>query len=417
MRIILISDVFPPDYHTSVGSITINLANEFIANGHQVLIIATTGSKNEAGLKKYGNLDVWRIYANFPSRLRPYLSLCNPWVVPFIKKIFKEFNPEIIHIQFVHHLLSYYCLKLAKNNGAKVFLTAHDTNLIYNGKLNHFINRDDLSIPVNFKYKISWWREAKELKARFVPLRRIIIKYYLKHVDKIFAVSNSLKQALADNGMSNVAVVYNGIDLDNYQVEPSKIKEFMKKYELFGKKIIFFGGRLSYLKGGEEIIKALYLIKEKIPNVVLLVAGEKSGYWGKMENLINNYNLQNHVIGAGWLSFFEMMVAYNIIDVCVTPSIYLDPFNLFNIEAMANKKPVVGTCFGGTPEIVVDNKTGYIVNPFNTELLAEKITDLLNNPLKAEQFGQAGYERVKSSFSFKKMTAEILTWYQKNYIM
>ena len=108
-----------------------------------------------------------------------------------------------------------------------------------------------------------------------------------------------------------------------------------------------------------------------------------------------------------------MKCAFFSSSVCITPSIYLDPFNLFNIEAGAAKKPVVGTCFGGTAEIIIDNQTGYIVNPLNVEELSLKIIDLLKNPSKAKQFGEAGHERVKKHFSLSLQVDKTLEYYKK----
>jgi trehalose synthase len=62
----------------------------------------------------------------------------------------------------------------------------------------------------------------------------------------------------------------------------------------------------------------------------------------------------------------------------------------------------VEICFGGTPETVIDNQTGYIVNSFDIEKVADKIIELLKNPQKAEQFGETGYERIKENFVLAK---------------
>ena len=106
-----------------------------------------------------------------------------------------------------------------------------------------------------------------------------------------------------------------------------------------------------------------------------------------------------------------MKTAFFASDVCVTPSIYFDPFNLFNIEAMAAGKPVVGTCFGGTPEIVANNETGYIVNPLDEKLMAGKILDLLNNREKADSFGSAGRKRAEENFSLSKQADKLISYY------
>ena len=134
-------------------------------------------------------------------------------------------------------------------------------------------------------------------------------------------------------------------------------------------------------------------IKEEVPSATLLIAGEG---------------------GVGWLHGEELKAAYGAADVVAVPSVCFDSFGRVNIEAMACKKPVVGTCFGGVPEVVQDGVTGYIVNPFNTELMAEKIIDLLKNQEKSEKFGEAGYERAKKYFNLSDRVAQMIGWYQKS---
>jgi glycosyltransferase involved in cell wall biosynthesis len=73
-----------------------------------------------------------------------------------------------------------------------------------------------------------------------------------------------------------------------------------------------------------------------------------------------------------------------------------------NLEAMAAGKPVVATCFGGSREAIKDGVNGYIVNPFNVPVLAEKIVDLLQSPEKMQRFGLASRERVVTEFTLEK---------------
>jgi glycosyltransferase involved in cell wall biosynthesis len=80
---------------------------------------------------------------------------------------------------------------------------------------------------------------------------------------------------------------------------------------------------------------------------------------------------------------------------------------------MACGRPVVGTCFGGTPEVVVDNETGFIVNPFNLKIMSERIVTLLKNPALAEKMGQAGQQRIKEEFNLNQQVMITLAWYKK----
>jgi starch synthase len=69
---------------------------------------------------------------------------------------------------------------------------------------------------------------------------------------------------------------------------------------------------------------------------------------------------------------------------------------------MAAGKPVVGTCFGGTPEVVADGKTGIIVNPRSTVEFGNALITLLKNCALAKKMGEAGKVRVLESFSLEK---------------
>lgn len=412
MKILLISDVFPTNFPTSVGTIVENLAQGFKKLGHQVLIITATQNKKESGLTDYNGLAVWQVYANISPRLRSYQSLYNPQALKVVKKIINQFTPTIVHVHLVHYALSYYCLKLAKKSGAKVFLTAHDVMLFHYGKLTEFIDPTDLSIPKNFNYKITPWQQIKKYKRRYNPFRNLIIRHYLKYVDKIFAVSFALKEALRQNGIKNVEVVYNSIDLENWQIPDKIIQEFKNNFNLHHRKVILFGGRLNELKGGEQIVKAMKEIIAKVPAAILLILGNRQGYAEELLALARVMMIEKNFIFTGWLSGDQLKAAYFSSDIVVSPSICFDTFGMINLEAMACQKPVIGSCFGGMPEVIQDKINGYIINPYNIELMAEKIIDLLVNQKKAKQFGEAGYEIVKQKFTLDLQLVQYLNYYK-----
>jgi glycosyltransferase involved in cell wall biosynthesis len=386
MRILILSDDFPPQSFGGAGYSTFYLACGLKKAGHQIFVITTVRDKKDEGSIDYEGLKVFRIFSNYHERWRAYLSLYNPRTVKKVRKLIQEIKPDIVHAHNLQPNLSYYCLKIAKKFSKAVFFTARDTMSFTYGKL------ATEKYLKHFNSRVNWQDHLKQAQKRYTPSRNFLIRRCLKYVDKVFAVSNALKGALEQNGIKNVEVSHTGIDVDGWQVSSEKIEEFKKKHKLEGKKVVFFGGRISELKGIEQIKQAMDKIKKEIPETVLLVVGKG---------------------GIGWLSGEELRAAYACVDVVIVPSIYLDPFPRMNLEAMAVKKPVVGTCFGGTPEIVQDGITGYVVNPFNVELMAEKILDLLKNPQKAKQFGEAGYQRIKKHFSSEAHVAQTIAWYEK----
>jgi len=131
-----------------------------------------------------------------------------------------------------------------------------------------------------------------------------------------------------------------------------------------------------------------------------------------MQQLAKDSGIEQRVIFTGWLSREDLTAAYQCSDVVVSPSIYLDNFPTVNLEAMAMRKPVIASCFGGSKELVFDGMTGYIVNPFNIELLAERIIELLTDKAKAALMGEAGYQRVADKCSIQQQGQKMLALLQ-----
>ncbi len=405
MKIVFLSDDFPPQSFGGAGIVAHDLAKKLYLNGHKIFIITTVQKKSEEVEETIEGLNIFRIYSNYHERWRSWLGLYNPQTINKIKRIIKQINPEIAHVHNIHYYLSYKCLKIVKKYSGAVFLTIHNVMLVNYGKL----------MPKNGScfYKISIIDKIKEARKRYNPSRDLFIRHYLKYVDKIFSVSNALKKVLEINGIKNIETIYNGIDINDWKTEQCQIERFKKENNLIGKKIIFFSGRISRAKGGEIILKAMKLVTKEVKNVILLVAGEKKQQIQEMINLSEKIKITNYVKFVGWLDRENIKLVYHSCDICVVPSICFDSFPNTNLEAMASGKPVVGTCFGGTPEIVIDNQTGYIVNPLNVKELSEKIIDLLKNPQKARQFGEAGHKRVRERFSLQEQTNKIFENYKR----
>jgi len=403
MKILILTDSFPPNSLGGADKIAFWQARELKKRGFEVLVVTTVKNKEKEGESFYGGLKVFNIYSSYHERWRAYVSLYNFEVVNKVKNIIDNFKPNIVHAHNIHFYLSYACLKVSKKSGAKVFLTAHDVMSIAYGKLP--INRGRL---LKNDFKLSFWDRLRQAKKRFNPFREVIIKYYLRHVDKILAVSRALKEALNQNGINNVDVLHNGIDLSDWpSVSKDEINNFKNKFNLNNKKIILFGGRLSYKKGAESVINAL----KNIPRAVLLVLGENNNYVENLKNKFKKDNILDRIIFIGWIEGRDLLLSYAASDVVCVPSLYVDPFPTVNLEAMAVGKPVVGTCFGGTKEAVIHNRTGYVVDPFDTEKLFYYINDLVNNNKKAENFGEEGHIRVKDIFLVYKWLNKILDYY------
>jgi glycosyltransferase involved in cell wall biosynthesis len=79
------------------------------------------------------------------------------------------------------------------------------------------------------------------------------------------------------------------------------------------------------------------------------------------------------------------------------------------MEAMATGLPVVSTNIGGIPEMIVENETGFLVQPGDAAAMAHAIETVINDPSSAARFGYSGYERARTLFSIEKNVRELCT--------
>ena len=406
MKILILNDSWPPESMGGADKVAFNLARAIKRRGNEVRVITTTQDKRKEGILEEEGMKVYRIYTKYSERWRAWLSLYNPVAVRRVKKVIRDFKPDVVHAHNIHFYLSYTCLRVAKKSGAKVFLTAHDVMSFSYGKLG---TKKYLEEGDGF---LSWRDNLRRAKKRYNPLRNILIRYYLSFVDKIIAVSEALKKVLEQNGIKKVMVVHNGIETKEWEVSEEKIEEFKKVRGWEDKKLILFGGRLSEGKGARKVIEAMKVVEKEALQVILLVLGKKDWYAKEIEGLAEKEGVGEKVVMTGWISGETLKEAMGASEVVCVPSAYLDPLPTVVLEAMAAGKPVVGTCWGGTSEMVVDRETGLIVDPRNTEDLAQALLEIITKKERAKKMGIAGKERVRREFDLESKSEEIFSIYK-----
>jgi glycosyltransferase involved in cell wall biosynthesis len=107
----------------------------------------------------------------------------------------------------------------------------------------------------------------------------------------------------------------------------------------------------------------------------------------------------------------QLISFYKDADVFVFPSVWNEPFGMPIVEAMAAGVPVVSTRGGGIPEIVVDGKTGLLVERGDASALAEAILRLLSNENLREAIIRDAHERAVELLSWEKIVENLLYHY------
>jgi glycosyltransferase involved in cell wall biosynthesis len=197
--------------------------------------------------------------------------------------------------------------------------------------------------------------------------------------------------------------IYNGLNL----------AEFGRADFSSSPPLILAVGRLIAKKGFTDLIRACGLIAERGKSFRCEIIGE-----GPLENelrgQIERLNLQNRVALSGAKPQPEVRQRLVAANVVVLPSIIdpdggMDNLPTVIMEAMATRLPVVSTAIGGIPEMVVENETGFLVEPGDAAALADAIEKLIDDRALAQELGQAGYERAQEFFSIDKNVRELCT--------
>jgi colanic acid/amylovoran biosynthesis glycosyltransferase len=175
--------------------------------------------------------------------------------------------------------------------------------------------------------------------------------------------------------------------------------------------LILAVGRLIAKKGFADLIRACGLILERGKSFRCEITGE-----GPLENelrgQIERLDLQNFIALSGAKPQREVRQRLAAANVFVLPSIIdpeggMDNLPTVIMEAMATGLPVVSTNIAGIPEMVVENETGFLLEPGDAVGLANAIEKVIDDRVLAQRLGHAGYQRAYEFFSIEKNVREL----------
>ena len=239
----------------------------------------------------------------------------------------------------------------------------------------------------------------------------------------IIAVSHFIEKELIGIGCSyhQTTTIHHGVDEKMFHPKISPKPIYKKFPQLKNKKIFFHPARMGMAKGCDVSIKALRLVKERIPNAMLVLAGTKNIVdWGMtqqkdiayMVHLVERFNLRDNVLIDSYL-LEDMPMIYAASQVCIYPSTASEPFGLTMLEAMASAKPMVVTKMGGMPEIIGDGINGFVIPVKGYEELASRVIQLFSDDELRERLGNVGRNMVEKSYTRKSVAQATLGLYNK----
>lgn len=245
----------------------------------------------------------------------------------------------------------------------------------------------------------------------------------LEAADAVIAVSEGMRRDILASypaiAPERVAVIYNGIDADQYRPDPGT--DVLERHGIDpDRPSVVFVGRITRQKGVPYLLDAALELDPAAQLVLCAGAPDTPEIGAEVEKRVERLRAERgNVI---WLD--QMLPKPDVIQllshatVFACPSIY-EPLGIVNLEAMACEAAVVATATGGIVEVVQDGVTGLLV-PFDQEpgtieprdpavfarAIAERVNALIVDPERAEAMGKAGRERAVEAFDWSAIAAQ-----------
>jgi O-antigen/teichoic acid export membrane protein/glycosyltransferase involved in cell wall biosynthesis len=154
---------------------------------------------------------------------------------------------------------------------------------------------------------------------------------------------------------------------------------------------LLFIGKMGFLKGEQDLLRALQRVVKAAPNFRLDMLGQLSI---TITSECRESGLQPLIDHLGPVSLEERMAFFKRADIFVLPT-YAEGTPISMLEAMAAGLPVVSTPIGGIPDVVEDGVEGYIVDAGDIETLADRLVRLINDPERRRRMGKSARDKVR----------------------
>ena len=272
-----------------------------------------------------------------------------------------------------------------------------------------------VGIPFTFTQERYYFVKRKMWKIPYLIFDRTLSSFVRRSTKSAVAFTNSAKIFLSQSGypLDSIEVIPMSIDADFFR--PSKDSAFRERLNLGDEPLILSVARLHRSKGLDALLVALSKVKERIPDVKLVIVG-KGPEETRLRSLARFLRLADNVIFFTDLTTHDVMPrVYASCDLFVLPSLY-EPFGVAVVEAMACGKPVVASDVGGMRDTVKDGVNGFKV-PMDggdrfTRILEERILLLLEDGELRREFGQRAREHAEL-FDWRKNAKRYERFYER----
>ncbi len=233
----------------------------------------------------------------------------------------------------------------------------------------------------------------------------------LRRVDRVIAISRAVAQFSVEvegADPDRVRTVPYGLDPPNPSPEAGRAALGALGLERRGP-VIGMVGRAVPQKGIDVLLEAFPRVLAAHPAARLVVVGD-GPLRPALERHARRLGLERVVVFTGWVDHAASLMS--ACDVVAIPSRW-EGFGMVALEAMAAGRPIVASRVDALEEVVVDGVTGSLVPAGDPDALADAVSNLLADPVRAAELGRAGRRRLKEEYSVARMVERTAAVYDE----
>ena len=263
-----------------------------------------------------------------------------------------------------------------------------------------------VSVAKQFKVGrvISYWGASMSDINKWPLLGLKKLEYLIKQRRSadLYLFESKAMQRTATHGrglpIGKTHVIPLGVDLCQYFPEEKKVYTHLQLKIPQGRKVIFYSGHMEARKGVGTIIKAALKLAQdgRIAELHFVLCGNKNNEEDVYLANLRGSDAAEHVTFAGYRNDIPELMRSSHIGVIA--SVGWDSFTRSSIEMLASGLPLVASNLGGLAETTVHEETGYLFTPGDYVELADRIHDLVNDPIKYRHFSENARARAVSLF-------------------
>lgn len=240
-------------------------------------------------------------------------------------------------------------------------------------------------------------------------------RWAARRCHRLISVADAMTDLMVDAKIADRAqfeTIYSGMDVEPFLLADTKRDSVRGRLGIQDDEIVVGKiARLFHLKGHEYLLAAAEWVVRENPKVRFLLVGDGI-LRDSLAQWIESKGLQKHFLFTGLVPPDQIPDCIGAMDMLVHASLREGLARALP-QAMIASKPVISYDIDGAKEVVIDGKTGILLEPESVGPLAEAILRLANAPDLRRSLGHAGRELCRERFGHRLMTNRIRALYQE----